>query len=566
MLSGHYIRTNHNSSEQNSVVRTVTDCNDIDAMVSLKLGITWAKHKKKRTKMKVSTPEISWHERDPVYSVDFQPGVHNINRLATAGVDKLVRIWQVIAGEDGKAKVEFLANLRRHSKAVNVCRFSPDGEQLASAGDDSVIVFWKLNESTLPANNIFQEEDEENKENWVAGRMLRGHLEDIYDLCWSSDGKHMISGSVDNSAILWDLSKDQKLAVLNEHKSFVQGVAWDPQGEFAATLSTDRSCRIYNVHTKSCMHNVSKMVLPSQSTDTEVKPKSFRMFHDDTMRSFFRRLSFSPNGELLLVPSGCVEQGDKVTNTTYIFTRNCLSKPAMYLPSPDKVTIAVRCCPQLFHLRQSTETDQENNNLKDQKEWERCSTVFSLPYRVVFAVATEDSILLYDTQQKSPIAYIGNIHYHQLSDLTWSSNGQYLIVSSTDGYVSMVTFEEGELGTPYKPEIQTDTEEKLQKNPQPDQNNSEKILKNGDPLEGGSDKHVAMETDTSTSDLHLVLEMSDDNLSEKPNSSVTETDQKPNTSAVRTDATTKPAPLNFRSSSGQPRRIQLTTLSLIKPK
>lgn len=36
---------------------------------------------------------------------------------------------------------------------------------------------------------------------------FRGHLEDIYDLCWSADGKYMISGSVDNSAILWDLTK-----------------------------------------------------------------------------------------------------------------------------------------------------------------------------------------------------------------------------------------------------------------------------------------------------------------------------------------------------------------------
>ena len=33
---------------------------------------------------------------------------------------------------------------------------------------------------------------------------------------------------------------DQKLALFNEHKSFVQGVAWDPRNEFAATLSTDR--------------------------------------------------------------------------------------------------------------------------------------------------------------------------------------------------------------------------------------------------------------------------------------------------------------------------------------
>jgi chromatin assembly factor 1 subunit B len=44
---------------------------------------------------------------------------------------------------------------------------------------------------------------------------------------------------------------------------------------------------------------------------------------------------------------------------------------------------------------------------------------FRLPYRMVFAVATLDSILLYDTQHKIPFGYISNIHYSGLSDLTW---------------------------------------------------------------------------------------------------------------------------------------------------
>lgn len=42
-----------------------------------------------------------------------------------------------------------------------------------------------------------------------------------------------------------------------------------------------------------------------------------------------------------------------------------------------------------------------------------------LPYRVVFAVASEDSVLFYDTQQLFPFGYVSNIHYHTLSDISW---------------------------------------------------------------------------------------------------------------------------------------------------
>ena len=35
----------------------------------------------------------------------------------------------------------------------------------------------------------------------------RGHLEDVYDICWATDGNLMASASVDNTAIMWDVSK-----------------------------------------------------------------------------------------------------------------------------------------------------------------------------------------------------------------------------------------------------------------------------------------------------------------------------------------------------------------------
>lgn len=39
--------------------------------------------------------------------------------------------------------------------------------------------------------------------------MMRGSLSDIYDIAWSPDGRFIISGSIDNTARIWDV-KDGK--------------------------------------------------------------------------------------------------------------------------------------------------------------------------------------------------------------------------------------------------------------------------------------------------------------------------------------------------------------------
>lgn len=390
--------------------------------------------------MKCHIPQISWHNRDPVLSIDFQTNEDGIRRLATAGTDTHVLIWLLTLADCGNISLEFVADLNRHTKAVNAVRFSPNGEILASADDEATIILWKQQASIM--DDLFADHDTANKEHWVPLKTLRGHIDDVCDISWSSDGLQLLSGSVDNTAILWDITKGKSISILSEHKGFVQGVSLDPKGQFLATLSSDRSLRIYNSNSKKIAFNVQKAVLPNANKELAEgqTAKAGRIFYDDTLKSFCRRLCFSPDGELLIVPSGIVEEADgKFSNATYIFTRNSLNKPVLYLPSGNKFTLAVRCCPILFQLRNK---DQRSDGTEFQP-------LFSLPYRIVFAVATQDSIYLYDTQQTMPIARVSNIHYTRLSDLSWSGDGRILMASSTDGYCSFLVFEEDDLGSPY---------------------------------------------------------------------------------------------------------------------
>ena len=67
----------------------------------------------------------------------------------------------------------------------------------------------------------------------VAAAELRGHGGPVRALALSPDGKLAISGSFDQSAILWDLERNVALAVLRLHDGAVNAVIALPDGRFA---------------------------------------------------------------------------------------------------------------------------------------------------------------------------------------------------------------------------------------------------------------------------------------------------------------------------------------------
>lgn len=82
----------------------------------------------------------------------------------------------------------------------------------------------------------------------------------------------------------------------------------------------------------------------------------------------------------------------------------------MHLPGAGKSVVAVRFCPKLFRR---SHTPPAGDGVPD------ISTTLKLPYRLVYAVATLDSIFLYDTQRATPIALLAGLHYAAISDVAW---------------------------------------------------------------------------------------------------------------------------------------------------
>lgn len=400
----------------------------------------------RESSMKGATVQIAWHCSEPVLSLDFhsQSGL-----LATAGADHDIKLWSVCTKENGVPTVAFEADLCYHSKAVNILRFAPSGHLLASGGDGGEILIWR------------QVESADEKLSWKVLKTLQLHLRDVLDLAWSPDSASLISGSVDNQCMIWDVTTGKVVQILNDHQHFVQGVAWDPAGKYVASLSSDRTCRIYSreaapkkskkrkvtaVETMfTCRQVLAKTQVEASKTTPTPTPtvgangkavKALHLFHDETLPSFFRRLAWSPDASFLIVPSGLhkMAQAAPSFNMSYIYSRKDLSRPCIHLPASSKPVVAVRFCPVIFSLMENVPDKETNSG-------------FALPYRLVFAVATLDSLIIYDTQRSGPIVIFAGIHYAAITDIAWSADAQYVAVSSQDGYCSLLAFSKDELGT-----------------------------------------------------------------------------------------------------------------------
>ncbi|CCF57817.1 hypothetical protein KAFR_0D01700 [Kazachstania africana CBS 2517] len=426
--------------------------------------------------MEASNLQIYWHESQPVYSLCFQPNYDTSNttkKLFTAGGDNKIRAWnlELIESPNQGSKqikkvdtIDFLSSLQQHEQAVNVVRFNSDGTVLASAGDDGQIILWKRNDAEakpVPSTFGASESDGEFKESWFVWKRLKSSSNsEIYDLSWSPNDKYVVCGCMDNCIRIFNIETAQCVSNIRDHNHYVQGVTWDPLNEYILSQSADRSVNIYEIifnNTKDeinglkLKNRIVKGELPKRGLNSDgtktldlSSMKSSYLFHNETLPSFFRRLTLSPCGNLLCIPAGIFKTSEnalpagsskesgsgmnnpEVSNSVYIYTRGALKqnngiKPAIALPYLGKAAIVVSFNPNFY---QSTE---------DKKAY------IDVPYKLVFAIATSNEVLIYDTESIEPISIVGNLHYTPLTDLSWSQDGAMLMVSSTDGFCSYIS-------------------------------------------------------------------------------------------------------------------------------
>jgi WD40 repeat protein/tRNA A-37 threonylcarbamoyl transferase component Bud32 len=200
------------------------------------------------------TPVSPGLDSIPVFS-------HDAKRIAASRNGEVVTIWNRLSGQQSRLAAVLVSRLvfsadgqtlaishwgggsphlwnpvsgqsrtgegAGHRTSVTAMEFSPDGQTLATGGNDKTIKFWNVSDLKLTST-------------------LFGHANEIAAVAFSPDGGTLAS-SAGHQVKLWNIAAHEDLFTLEEHDGPVHHLAFSPDGSTLATCArtSGGTCQVF---------------------------------------------------------------------------------------------------------------------------------------------------------------------------------------------------------------------------------------------------------------------------------------------------------------------------------
>ncbi|EGG11238.1 uncharacterized protein MELLADRAFT_115320 [Melampsora larici-populina 98AG31] len=359
--------------------------------------------------MRIIKPNWVTHEDEKgnpqtIYSIHVHP---DGTRLATGSLQNLIKIWSTapildesLENQSEELSPRLLCQMEGHDGAVLCVRWAYSGRFLATSSDDAIVMVWFRSLTGNPSKSFGAKTT--NIEDWKPWKRLAGHTTDVTGLAWSHDDQFLASVGLDNLVLIWD-GLDSSFGLLKRldlHQGFVKGVVWDPVGEYLATQSDDRTVKIW------------------RTKDWKLEADIRDPFVGCPTSTFFRRLSWSPDGAHIVTPNAmngpvfvsAVIERDQWTSEISLVGHENVVEVAAYNP---------------------------NMFLKDKNKPIEGPNICS-----ALALGARNSISIWLTSFSSPIVVLHDVFDRDILDLSWASDGVTLYACSSEGHVAGFVIDE----------------------------------------------------------------------------------------------------------------------------
>jgi WD40 repeat protein/serine/threonine protein kinase len=147
------------------------------------------------------------------------------DRLVALGGDGGVTVWNVAEGRL-QVRLRSPTSSVRNALVASPIAFSPGGDKLAIGDDTGAVFVWRTSD-------------------WQKLAVLPGAVSRVHAVRFSPDGRSILVGRADATAVLWDVATRRVLHTLG-HRADVNGVSFSPDGRWIATASNDHTAVLWD--------------------------------------------------------------------------------------------------------------------------------------------------------------------------------------------------------------------------------------------------------------------------------------------------------------------------------